>query len=96
MRRVTLTSIAVAAGILALAGCGNRDPYYRTDVWKPNGANAANIAAMAANPYDLIHGRGNKAGRLSKDQVHAVDRAWTGAPIQSNSGGGSVGKASGG
>lgn len=96
MRRTNLTHIAFAAGILALTGCQSRDPYYRTDVWKPTGANAANIAAMVANPYDLIHGRRNDGVHLSKDQIPAVERAWSGAVIKSSSGAGSGGSSAAG
>lgn len=86
MRRAPLASFVCAGGILALAGCTSLDPYYRQDVWQPSGANAANIAAMVANPYDLIRGHGSRSLSLSKDQVTAVDRAWSGAVMKSNSG----------
>lgn len=95
MRRITLTSLAFTGTILVLAACTSRDPYYRTDVWKPTGANAANLAAMVANPYDLISGHASSAPQLSKDQIPAVDRAWSGAAIKSGSGG-SPGAAPGG
>jgi type IV pilus biogenesis protein CpaD/CtpE len=60
---------------LALAGCEANDPYRARDLWQPAGANAGNLAAMAARPRDLIVGRGGRLtdGRLSAD---AVDRVW--------------------
>jgi hypothetical protein len=46
-----------AAGLLllvALAGCNQIDPYQREGVWRPNGANDANLRAMVAVPSDLV------------------------------------------
>ena len=57
-RSMTLRFAAVAS-LVVLAGCDSRMiPYLRTDVWQPTGANAGNIAAMVADPHDLISGRG--------------------------------------
>jgi len=39
--------------LLALAGCDKTDPYLREGVWRPNGANDANLRAMVAVPADL-------------------------------------------
>lgn len=39
--------------LLALAGCTQTDPYTREGVWRPNGANDANLRAMVAVPADL-------------------------------------------
>lgn len=69
----------IRAGIvllaLALAACDATDPYRASDVWQPTGANAGNMAAMAARPRDLIVGRGGRFtdGHLSAD---AVERLW--------------------
>lgn len=69
----------IRAGIallaLALASCEANDPYRASDLWQPAGANAGNLAAMAARPRDLVVGRGGRLtdGRLSAD---AVDRVW--------------------
>lgn len=49
---------ALMLGVLILGGCEDRDPYRRTDVWHPTGAPQANLAAMVANPQDLIRGHG--------------------------------------
>jgi len=53
--------------------------------WVPQGINAGNIAAMAAVPGDLVHGRGDLTGsghtaaqaviRLWKDQVKPLPTA---------------------
>lgn len=65
--------LCLRLGVLLLAGCANKEPYQRTDVWYPTGSNAGNIAAMAVNPNDLIRGHGS----LTTDAVPAtiaVDR----------------------
>lgn len=62
--------------VLAVGGCADRDPYLRTDVWKPTGANAANIAAMAANPHDLISGR-RVIRTDSRGPELAVEHVWS-------------------
>jgi hypothetical protein len=52
----------VAAGLATLlSGCNALEPYGRADAWHPTGANAANLAAMAADPADLVRGRGTGA-----------------------------------
>jgi len=75
MSRHIFLGIGLLAGMLTLGGCGNRDPYQRTDVWRPTGANAANIAAMAVNPNDLISGRGVKRYDTRTSEP-AVERLW--------------------
>lgn len=71
--------LLLIAGVLTIAACGERDPYYRTDVWRPTGANAANLAAMVANPHDLIAGRG--VSRVdTKASTIAVNRIWAADP----------------
>jgi type IV pilus biogenesis protein CpaD/CtpE len=66
--------------LATLAGCESRDPYMRTDVWRPTGANAGNIAAMVANPRDLIQGHG-VAREDTKAAALAVDHVWTNQPM---------------
>ncbi len=44
---------------LLLASCADLDPYRREGMWQPTGANLNNMAAMAANPADFLHGRGD-------------------------------------
>lgn len=68
--------VLAGALLVMLAGCEERDPLRRTDVWYPTGANAANIAAMVANPSDLIRGRGARYGD-GTEAAAAVDRLWT-------------------
>jgi type IV pilus biogenesis protein CpaD/CtpE len=58
---------------VSIAGCANSDPYRRTDVWAPTGSNAGNIAAMVADPNDLIHGRSDNTGDAQQGAA-AIDR----------------------
>lgn len=44
--------------LLATAGCSTvQNPMMREGTWHPTGANAANLAAMVANPHDLAEGQ---------------------------------------
>lgn len=91
--------LACIAGLLTLAGCGDqRDPYLRTDVWKPTGANAGNIAAMVADPHDLISGRGTIV-QNSNEPALAVQHVWLDRPkpfmSSESTGGGGGGSQSG-
>ena len=58
---------AVLQGVLllslggGLAACAELDPYQRKGVWRPLGANSANLRAMVADPRDLNWGRGGAA-----------------------------------
>jgi type IV pilus biogenesis protein CpaD/CtpE len=40
--------------LLVLAGCNQTDPYLRSGVWHPSGANEANLRAMVVVPSDLV------------------------------------------
>jgi type IV pilus biogenesis protein CpaD/CtpE len=90
------TCLLLSLGLL-LAGCDgdyNKEPYQRTDVWYPTGANAGNIAAQAVNPYDLIRGRHSDQPVNSGPEAAAVNRvlqdhpkALVGAPGDATSGG---------
>jgi hypothetical protein len=40
--------------LLVLAGCKQTDPYLRQGVWRPNGANEANLRAMVVVPSELV------------------------------------------
>ena len=77
MSATAARAIAVTTALLALAGCAERDPYLRTDVWRPTGANAQNMVAMMADPHDMIRGRG-----VTRVDAHvptiAIDRMWSG------------------
>jgi type IV pilus biogenesis protein CpaD/CtpE len=90
--------------VLTLGGCTDRDPYTRTDVWKPTGANAANLAVMVANPQDLVHGRSVTRSDTRASEL-AVDHVWSDQPkpfvgssgsSSSGSGSGSGGSGGGG
>ena len=89
MSRSMTLSVAFTAGLLALAGCDSRDPYLRTDVWQPTGANAGNIAAMVADPHDLISGRGTDVQNAGEPALavshvlarHSRSRCW-GPPVR--------------
>jgi len=70
-------SAAILLGLLG--GCEDRDPYHRTDVWYPSGVNAGNIAAMVANPADLISGHGTQRSD-GKEAVTAVNHVWQDKP----------------
>lgn len=39
--------------LLVLAGCDFTDPYRRAGIWRPVGANEANLRAMMVAPSDL-------------------------------------------
>jgi type IV pilus biogenesis protein CpaD/CtpE len=71
MRRLLL--IACAA---ALPGCANIDPYDREGVWRPSGANEANLRASVARPSELVTGTGERGsdGHLA---TQAVERLRT-------------------
>ena len=42
--------------LLVLSGCAAEDPLTRPGLWQPVGANDANLAAMVADPNDLVTG----------------------------------------
>lgn len=42
--------------LLALAGCSSIDPFTREGVWRPRGANEANLRLHVADPLTLEHG----------------------------------------
>jgi type IV pilus biogenesis protein CpaD/CtpE len=78
IRRIpALCGVTVMLGLLA--GCVDRDPYRRTDVWYPSGANAGNLAAMVANPNDLIRGHGVQKSD-GKEAATAIDHIWVDKP----------------
>ncbi|MGH7068029.1 MAG: hypothetical protein ACREEU_09635, partial [Acetobacteraceae bacterium] len=54
--RILRLSLALPL-VLAASGCTMvQNPMMREGTWHPTGANAANLAAMAANPHDLAGG----------------------------------------
>lgn len=94
MNRCTHHCFLLSA-LVGLAGCADRDPYLRTDVWQPTGANAANIAAMVVNPRDLIAGR-NAPTQSARASEMAVEHIWTGQlqPLASSASGQGSGQSS--
>jgi len=98
MSRSMTLNFAFIAGLVALAGCDSRDPYLRTDVWEPTGANAGNIAAMVADPHDMIRGRDSFIQNANEPAL-AVNHVWLDQPKPLSTapgGGGASGGASGG
>jgi hypothetical protein len=87
---------AAAVSLLALSGCNQLDPLQRPYMWKEQNVNQQNIAAMAVNPGDLIHGQ-DASGRFrpARMETDAVTHVWSGA-TPSLLGGGSGGGSSGG
>ena len=81
----------VASG---LTGCDALDPQDRPYAWHPTNANAVNIAAMAANPRDLLVGRETARGS-ARNGVAAVQRIWDDKPAALGGGGAVGGAASG-
>lgn len=78
MSRTATPWIACAAlPLLVLAGCSQIDPLTKEGVWRPTGANDANLRAMVAVPSDLAYGR---AARTSDGGMaaRAVERLRTG------------------
>ena len=49
--------LALFLAVLAFAGCDRTDPYLRDGVWRPAGANEANLRAMVEVPADLVAAR---------------------------------------
>jgi hypothetical protein len=69
----------LALPLFLLAACGSGDPYRRADTWAPSGVNAENLAAMIADPRNLVLGQ--RGGRPDAQQaVGAVDRIWQDRP----------------
>jgi len=71
---------AAAVGLLGLTGCDQIDPLKRPYMWHATGANEQNIAAMAANPADLVHGRDSPQRRVVVES-DGVTRLWTGRQL---------------
>jgi hypothetical protein len=65
--------LCMAALGLALAGCDAMDPYRREGMWRPNGANDANLRAMVVSPSDLVRGVSSTDGS-GQQAAAALDR----------------------
>lgn len=48
--------LLLAPLLLAAAGCSVTDPLQREGLWRPTGANEANLRLMVAMPSDLVQG----------------------------------------
>ena len=97
-----LRRVILALPLLCL-GCAQTDPYLRPDLWAPDGAPQADLAAQVADPHDLIAGHGAAAPAQYGPQ--GVQRIWadhpkalltttdatTGSGSSSGSGSGTVG-----
>jgi len=81
MRNISIKPLwfLIALSLPALGGCGQTDPLTRPYMWEESGVNAHNIAAMAANPADLTHGRDSPQRRVSVES-DPVDHLWAGKP----------------
>jgi uncharacterized membrane protein YgcG len=86
--RMSLTGAAIS--LFVLTGCQNMDPLTRPYVWKPTHVNMHNIAAMAVNPADLVHGRGTLR-HGSYEDAQAVGHLIQAKPVPLNGGTGSSG-----
>jgi type IV pilus biogenesis protein CpaD/CtpE len=49
--------LALLIGAALLAGCTPYAAWNAPGFWRPDGANAANLRAMIADPHDLVAGR---------------------------------------
>lgn len=89
--------------VAPLCGCAAIDPFTREGVWRPTGANEANLQAMLDNPQDLIAGRGASGSnatmaaqaveRLRTDRVRPLPASGIARIGQSGGGGGGAGAA---
>jgi hypothetical protein len=71
---------AAAVSMLTLTGCDQIDPLKRPYMWHATGVNEQNIAAMAANPSDLVRGRNSPQRRVVVES-DGVTRLWTGKQL---------------
>ncbi len=71
--RILRLSLALPI-LLAASGCTMvQDPMMREGTWHPTDANAANLAAMVANPHDLVEGE-QASGTTGPEAVLPVAR----------------------
>lgn len=69
---IVVRGCAVGSLIL-LASCADTEPWTRPGSWTETGANAANLAAMVADPGDLAFGRAS-SGSSGVLAVAAIER----------------------
>jgi hypothetical protein len=75
-----LWAAAAAISLVGLTGCNQIDPLKRPYMWEASGVNDQNIAAMAVNPADLVHGRDAPQRRVIVES-DGVTRLWTGKQL---------------
>jgi type IV pilus biogenesis protein CpaD/CtpE len=63
----------ICLAVLGLTGCDATDPYSRDGMWRPNGANEANLRAMVVSPADLARGVESPGGD-GQQAAAALDR----------------------
>jgi hypothetical protein len=80
MPNTIIRCAAATLSLLALAGCDQIDPLTRPYMWHPDNAVAHNMAAMAVNPADLVHGRETGPHRV-RVESEGVERVWTGKTL---------------
>ncbi len=98
----TTRGVLVALALVAAPGlvaCERIDPLTKPYAWHPTDSVARNVTAMAAHPADLIRGRDNPR-RNARMEADAIERIWTGHPVQllngTSSGGSGAPAAAGG
>jgi hypothetical protein len=71
-RKIVLAAASLA--ILTVAGCEEYDPLYRDGLWHPMHVNRTDLALMAANPAELVRGRGTPTadGQLAAAAVQRL------------------------
>jgi hypothetical protein len=89
---------ALLVPLALCSGCDATDPYQRAGLWQPDGAVQGDIAAMVANPHDLVAGQGPASpAQYGPDGVLPL---WNGNPkallTNSDTGGGAAASAAGG
>jgi uncharacterized membrane protein YgcG len=95
MHVFTIIRLASVTGMFALGACQQIDPYTRSDTWQPTGSVQGNLAAMVANPNDLIRGRGVPT-EDTKEPTLAINHVWTDQPKTLLDPGGATGTGSSG
>jgi hypothetical protein len=78
-RLVTSAMTLSCLAFTLLAGCAQTDPYLRPGMWRPDGVNDGNIAAMVQDSRDLVRGHAAQ-GPEWMTPAAAVDRLWQDKP----------------
>jgi hypothetical protein len=79
-RQIVPTAVILPClGFALVAGCAQIDPYQRPGMWRPDGVNEGNIAAMVQDPRDLVRGHPAQGPEWTTGTA-AVDRLWQDKP----------------